>query len=97
LRSLSLPLSRLTVVLAAAVVLGCFYTWEQLAVTRLLDRIDALEVTRQRAHGEVMLRLGEWNDVTSRRRIEREAGRLGLHPVPHDRITVIGNRTSDAD
>jgi hypothetical protein len=87
----------LTVILTAAVMLGCFYTWEQLAVTRLLDRIEALEVTRQRAHGEAMLRLREWNEASSRQRIEREAVRLGLGPVPRDRIVVIPERTSHGE
>ena len=83
--------------LAAAVVLGCFYTWEQLAVSRLLDRIDALEVTRQRAHGETMLRLREWNEASSRRRIEREAEQQGLEPVSRDRIVLIRERTSHGE
>jgi len=87
-RSLSLPLLRFSVVLFVAVILSCLYTWEQLAMSRLLDGVQALETARRRAYEQRMVELEKLRSVSGRPDVEARARELGLAPVGTGRLMV---------
>ena len=88
-RSLSLPLLRFSAVLLAAVVIGCLYTWEQLTVSGLLDRLERLGTARQQAYQEGMLELQQLRGASTRPLVETAAGEAGLAPLSADRLIIL--------
>lgn len=94
-RSLSPTLLRIGAALAAAVALGCLYTWEQLEATRLLDRIEELQVACESARQAERVAYRDRREARTRGSFEEAAAQEGLVPVSADRLVLVRVPESD--
>jgi hypothetical protein len=88
-------LLRFFLALIVIVLVGCLDTWEQLVVSRLLDRVASLEVARQNAHEELMVELERLRGSDSRQAIEQAARELDLSLLSPERLVLLPNPVSE--